>query len=111
MRTPEEIVAAADGGLSAELAPYLNYGVLGAVFIAILFGWIWAKPAVDRLIAERDRLILEKQKAEDQRDAALSIAQDQLVPLLTTFVSTTETLIPLLQAIVRDGNDDHRRQH
>ena len=59
--------------------------------------------------AERDRLILEKQKAEDQRDAALSIAQDQLVPLLTTFVSTTETLIPLLQAIVRDGNDDHRR--
>lgn len=92
-----------------EIAPYLNYGVLGLFVVAVLMGWVWAKPAVDRLIAERDRLIVEKQKAEEQRDAAIAIAQDKLVPLLTTFVSTTQTLIPLLQEIVRDGGDDRRR--
>lgn len=102
---------AADSGVPEAIAPYMNYGVLGLVFVAILCGWIWSKPAVDRLLAERDRLILEKQRAEEQRDAALSIAQEQIVPLLTTFVTTTQTLIPLLQEIVRDGNDDHRRQH
>lgn len=91
-----------------EIAPYLNYGVLGLVVIGLVMGWLWAKPAVDRLIAERDRVIEEKKRAEEQRDAALAIAQDKIVPLLTSFVSTTQTLIPLLHQIIRDG-DDHRR--
>ena len=102
--------AANDPGLSAEITPYLNYGVLGAVFVAILFGWIWAKPAVDRLREERDRLIAEKTKAEEQRDAAIAIAQDKIVPLLTSFVSTSQTLIPLLQEIVREGDHDRPRR-
>lgn len=92
----------------AELAPYLNYGVLGLVLVAIVSGWLWAKPSVDRLIAERDRLIEEKQRAEQQRDAAISIAADKIVPLLTTFVTTTTTLIPLLQQIIRES-DERRR--
>jgi hypothetical protein len=104
-----------------ELAPYLNYGTLGLLVIAIFVGWVWAKPSVDRVLGEkdasidrltqeRDRLIEEKTKAEEQRDAAIAIAQDKIVPLLTTFVSTTQTLIPLLQEIVREAGDDHRRR-
>lgn len=95
--------------MSQEVAPYLNYGVLGMVVVAIFTGWLWAKPAVDRLMAERDRLIEEKRKAEEQRDAALSIAQDKIVPLLTTFVGTTQTLIPLLQQIIRESSEHRRR--
>jgi uncharacterized membrane protein len=91
-----------------EIAPYLNYGVLGLLVVAIFFGWVWPKPSVERLREERDRLIEEKLRAEAQRDAAISIAQEQIVPLLTTFVTTTQTLIPLLQEIVREGNDDRR---
>jgi hypothetical protein len=64
---------------------------------------------VDGVREERDRAIAEKLRAEEQRDAAISIAQEQIVPLLTTFVLTTQTLIPLLQEIVREGTDDHRR--
>lgn len=104
-----------------EVAPYLNYGVLGLLVLAIFFGWVWARPSVekvlaekdasiDRLVAERDRLLTEKGRAEEQRDAAIAIAQDRIVPLLTTFVSTTQTLIPLLQEIVREGGDEHRRR-
>ncbi len=102
------IAAAAD--LGQELAPFLNYGVLGVLVLAIFFGWVWPRPSVERLIAERDRLITEKAKAEEQRDAAIAIAQEKLIPLLTTFVTTTETLIPLLQEIVREGADEHRRR-
>ena len=101
---------AAESSVPQEIAPYLNYGVLGLLVMAIFMGWVWAKPAVDRLLAERDRLIAEKAKAEEQRDAAIAIAQDKLIPLLTTFVTTTETLIPLLQEIVREGGDEHRRR-
>jgi hypothetical protein len=107
--------------LADEVTPYLNYGVLGLLVLAIFFGWVWAKPAVDRiiaerdaavaqLIAERDRLIEERARAEQQRDAALAIAQDKIVPLLTSFVSTSQTLIPLLQEIVREGTDDRPRR-
>lgn len=92
-----------------DIAPYLNYGVLGLVVIAILAGWLWPKPAVDRLLAERDRLIVEKQKVEEQRDAAITIAQDRIVPLLSSFVSTTQTLIPLLQQTIRENDERHRR--
>lgn len=66
----------------------------------------------DRLIADRaameTRLIAEKAKAEEQRDQALSIAQDKIIPLLTTVGGTLETFIPLLQGIVsgrKDGDD------
>lgn len=104
-----------------EIAPYLNYGVLGLLVLAIFFGWVWARPSVDRvlatkdetierLLAERDRLIEEKRRAEEQRDAALAIAQDKIVPLLGSFVSATSTLIPLLQETVRETSDERRRR-
>jgi len=108
--------------LADEITPWLNYGVLGLLVLAIFFGWVWPRPSVERvvdekeasivrLLAERDRLIVEKQRAEEQRDAAIAIAQDKIVPLLTTFVSSTSTLIPLLQEIVREGGgDEHRRR-
>lgn len=107
--------SAGQADLTGEITPLLNYGVLGLLVLAIFFGWVWARPSVDRVVeekdasiarltAERDRLIEERKRAEDQRDAALSIAQDKIVPLLTSFVSTSQTLIPLLQEIVREGN-------
>lgn len=107
--------------LPAEITPFLNLGVLGLLVIAIFFGWVWAKPSVEkvtdeknasiaRLEAERDRLLAEKSKAETQRDEAISIAQDRIVPLLVTFVSTTQTLIPLLQEVVREDRDEHQRR-
>ena len=105
--------------LTQEITPFLNYGVLGLLVLAIFFGWVWPRPSVDRVVeekeasivrlaAERDRLIEERARAEQQRDAALAIAQDKIVPLLTSFVSTSQTLIPLLQEIVREGSSDDR---
>lgn len=118
----------AQDGLSQGVAPYLNYGVLGLLVIGAITGLIWFKPTVDRMLAskdevllakdenirdlkqERDRLISERDNAEAQRDAAIAIAQEKLVPLLVTFVDTTQTLIPMLRDIVvREGSDDRRR--
>ena len=107
--------------LPSEIAPYLNYGVLGIVVVCLITGLLWAKPAVERLLAERDqqierllaerdRLILEKQKAEEQRDTAIAIAQDKVIPLLGEFTNVTQTLIPLLQEAIREGGDDYRRR-
>lgn len=96
--------------MPSDLAPYLNYGVLGVVVLGIFLGWIWPKPAVEKIIQERDRLIEQVNKLETERDAAVKIAQDQIIPLLTTFVQTTNILIPLLQDMVRETEREKRRQ-
>lgn len=122
-----DLTWAAQGELGSDVMPYLNYGVLGLLVIGAITGLIWFKPTVDRMLSskdevlaakdesiarlerERDRLITERDGAEEQRDAAIAVAQEKVVPLLVTFVSTTQTLIPLLQEIVRESGDDRRR--
>jgi hypothetical protein len=94
------------GAASGDIVTYiLSFGVLGIAAVLFGLGYIVPKNAVDRaradLVKENERLIAEKNKAEEQRDAALGIAQTQIVPLLTSFVATTSALIPLLQDLVR----------
>lgn len=86
---------------------FVQFGVLGLVLLAILFGWLWARPAVEQLLED-------KKRAEEQRDEAVSIAQERIVPLLTEFTSTTQALIPILQQLITamqdPGRDDPRRR-
>lgn len=39
---------------------FVQYGVPGLVVVALIMGWIWAKPAVDRLLKDKDRIIEER---------------------------------------------------
>jgi hypothetical protein len=110
------------GTVAGDITTYvLGYGILGVAAVLFTLRVIVPRSAVEeakeqarqdllkeieRLIAdknnERERLVTERTRAEEQRDAALKIAQDQLVPLLTSFVATSQSLIPLLQEVVRD---------
>lgn len=37
-------------------AEWVQFGVLGALVVAISRGWFWPKPAVDRVLRENDAL-------------------------------------------------------
>ena len=52
------------------------------------------------LLRENERLLARAEKAENQRDEALRIAQTQLVPLVTSFMTTSGAMLPLLQDLV-----------
>lgn len=60
---------------SFDLTSLIQYGVLGVVLILVLFGYLWAKPSVDRILKD-------KAKAEEQRDALLDIYQTRVIPVL-----------------------------
>jgi hypothetical protein len=90
---------AAEGGTLTDVTTWVNFGVLGLVFLAIVTGWIWAKPSVDKLIEERDRAIKEREKADAQRDAMAQVLQEKLLPVVGDFISTTRALMPVLQQI------------
>jgi hypothetical protein len=117
------------GSASGDLVSYiLGYGVLGIGVLAIMFRllvpyWVmkesrdqaearyqeaktfWENQMRDARAdweAQLGRVLQEKQHAMDQRDAAMSLAQDRIVPLLTSFVAVSESLIPFMQSQVRD---------
>lgn len=94
------------GTAASDIVSYiLGYGAIGVIALAFAFRYIVPRGAVEAaradLIAENKRLREEKAHAEEQRDEALRIARDQVVPLLISFNSTTGSLLPLLQEIVR----------
>ncbi len=104
-------------GLSDSVTGYLfGYGPLGICFVAM--AWLFLKgfrltspkavaairaEARKDLIAERDRVIAEKHEAERERDEALRIATQQLMPLLGQFTAATQSLLPVLQSLVGQG--------
>lgn len=96
------------------LSYLLGYGPVGLGLVALCWllyrGWGLYSPS--RLKAEKDacradleaqvsRLIAERDKAQQQRDEALRAAGDQLAPLMIAFTGATNSLIPLLQELVR----------
>lgn len=86
----------------------IGYGPLGAIIVLGIFGYIYLKPSVTDLKAERDRALAERDKANTQRDAMAETFQTQLLPVLTKFLTTTEALLPLLQRMVDRSGGDHK---
>ncbi|WP_372663523.1 hypothetical protein [Amycolatopsis kentuckyensis] len=92
-------VLAAEGGTLTDVTTWINFGVLGLVFLGVMTGWIWAKPSVDKLVEERDRAIKEREKSDAQRDAMAQVLQERLLPVVGDFINTTRALMPVLQQI------------
>jgi hypothetical protein len=47
---------------------WVQYGAIGLVVVLILLGWLWPRPAVERLIKDNDRLRAERDVARQSRD-------------------------------------------
>lgn len=69
-----------------------QYGVPGIVIAALLVGLLWAKPAVDRLIRD-------KEKAEQQRDDLLRVYEEKMLPALADSIIVTRDLKPVIQEV------------
>lgn len=54
----------------------VSYGALGLVVLAMLTGWLWAKPAVDQILAKLTR-------AEAKLDANDAFTRDVVLPALS----------------------------
>lgn len=82
-----------------DISTFVNFGVLGLVVLSLVTGWLWTKPSVDRLEKERDRLLAEKEHLAAQRDAMAQVLQDKLLPVVGDFITTTKSLLPILQQL------------
>ncbi len=81
------------GGSTTDIIGELfRYGIPGLVIAALLVGLLWAKPAVDRLLHD-------KEKAEAQRDELLRVYEEKIVPALADSIIITRDLKPVLQEV------------
>lgn len=78
-----------------------NYGALGLIVLAFLTGLVFAKPTVDRLIKERD-------KAEEQRDSVIRDVLEKVAPALEHAVEALKARSEF-ESDVRDVLVDVRR--
>lgn len=92
---------AQDGASSDPVLSFLQYGVLGLVIVALLLGWLWAKPAVERIITD-------KEKAEQARDDLMKVQEEKVLPALLEQTGVTRSLIPVMQEVVR-LLEEHRK--
>lgn len=61
--------------LAAEIPTWIGELAFGSVVMLALLGYVWFKPGVDRLVAD-------KEKAEAQRDALIEAYQEEIIPAL-----------------------------
>jgi hypothetical protein len=94
-----DYAADAPGSGIADVTTWVNFGVLGLVVLSLLTGWLWTKPSVDKLQAEKDRAVKDRQHADAQRDAMATVLQDKLLPVVGDFIATTRALMPVLQQL------------
>lgn len=51
----------------ASPVEFVQYGALGLIILGLLLGWLWAKPAVDRIINENERLRARLDQCQEER--------------------------------------------
>lgn len=79
-------------GASDFIDLLFQYGIPGLVIAALLIGLLWTKPSVDRLISDKER-------AENQRDELLRVYEEKMLPALTDSIIITRDLKPVIQEV------------
>lgn len=69
------LVLAQASAAAPELTPFLAYGLGGLLVVCAIFGLVWFKPGVDRIIRD-------KEAVEKQRDDFMAANTSQVLPAI-----------------------------
>lgn len=96
------------GGATDPILDFVQYGVLGLIIVALLLGWLWAKPAVQQIIKDKERADERADRAESQRDELLKQYEEKVLPVIGENTRASQQLSPLLEEVIRRLPDDRR---
>lgn len=94
------VVTTPTPSFNLDLTSLIQYGVLGVVLILVLFGYLWAKPSVDRVLED-------KAKVEKQRDDLLDLYQNEVIPVLR---EVKDHVVPGLNKVLESQASMERAQ-
>lgn len=81
-------IAAADPGL-VELA---KWGPAGLVIMGFASGWLWAKPAVERLQKDLDQALADLREVRKEQRELEKAQRETIIPAITRFVEIGERI-------------------
>lgn len=67
------LIAQAEIGTPETIFDFVQVGIAGLVIVALIMGWIWAKPSVDQLLRSIERLNTEN---NDLREELAKLKQE-----------------------------------
>lgn len=96
---------ASSSPISINLGELIQYGILGIILLAIMFGYLWPKPSVDHMVedyaATRDRVIADKRLAEDRAEKAEAFVRDTALPALAEATEAIRLMQGTLDAALK----------
>ena len=75
----------------------VQFGVLGVILMLVLFGYLWAKPAVDEIKAQVITERTGRERAEAQRDSLIETYQTEVLPTLRAASEGTTRVVALAE--------------
>lgn len=76
------VLAQATGDGAIPWETFLNYGVLGLVFLLFLAGYLYPKPMIQHLQNENERLRLDNEKVRDENTKLRAGIEERVVPAM-----------------------------
>lgn len=81
-------IAASD----TSILDWTQFGVLGFVVAGFLTGWLWAKPAVERLQHDLDQALADLREVRREQRELEASQREIVIPAITRFVEIGERL-------------------
>lgn len=81
---------------------WASYGALGLVVVGFISGFIWARPAVQKLIEDLDKARADLRRLEE-------LDREVLLPALARSTDLMQRFIEEQQRFIKQRDDDSRR--
>lgn len=86
-----------------------QWGFSGIVILGFVSGWLWAKPAVERLQKDLDRALADLREVRAEQRELEAANRDVVIPAITRFIEIGERLQEQLEDMDDDGKPGRKR--
>lgn len=73
-------------------ADFISWGPAGVVILGFISGWLWAKPAVERLQHDLDRALADLREVRKEQRELEAANRDVVIPAIVRFIEIAEQL-------------------
>lgn len=85
-----------DGSSIPDVFGILSEAVLGIVVILMILGYLWAKPAVDALTKENERLAKVVDRKDEELSSLRRSIEDNVIPSIEKNAHVAERVVSML---------------
>jgi hypothetical protein len=75
-----------------NLIELVQYGPAGVVILGFVSGWLWAKPAVERLQKDLDQALADLREVRREQRELDKAQRDVVIPAITRFIEIAERI-------------------